>query len=167
MAEEEYTVVYAAAYESLEDAKDDFQGIKELHKEKWIGKYEAALFTKNDDGSVKIHDQDATGRARGLKLGAVIGVAVGIIFPVTLLAGALAGGGIGLLGGHLTKGLSRGDIKELGELLDDGEAGIVLVGVFTPEEGMERFLGKAAKVLKKQVDADAEEIKKAIDEAVD
>ena len=167
MAEEEYTLVYAAAYESLDDAKDDFQGIKELHKEKWIGKYEAALFTKNEDGSVKIHDQDATGRARGLKLGAVIGAAVGIIFPVTLLVGALAGGGIGLLGGHLTKGLSRGDIKDLGELLDDGEAGIVLVGVFTPEEGVERFLGKAAKVLKKQVDADAEEIKKAIDEAID
>ena len=167
MAADEYTLVYAAAYESLEDAKDDFQGIKELHKEKWIGKYEAALFTKNDDGSVKILDQDATGRARGLKLGAVIGAAVGILFPVTLLAGVLAGGGIGLLGGHLTKGLSRGDIKDLGEMLDEGEAGIVLVGVFTPEEGMERFLGKAAKVLKKQVDADAEEIKKAIDEAVD
>ena len=92
---------------------------------------------------------------------------MGIIFPVTLLAGALVGGGIGLLGGHLTKGLSRGDIKDLGELLDDGEAGIVLVGVFTPEEGMERFMGKAAKVLKKQVDADAEEMKKAIDEAID
>ncbi len=167
MAEEEYTLVYAAAYESLDDAKEDFQGIKELHREKWIGKYEAALFTKNEDGSVKIHDQDATGRARGLKLGAVIGAAVGIIFPVTLLVGALAGGGIGLLGGHLTKGLSRGDIKDLGELLDDGEAGIVLVGVFTPEEGVDRYLGKAAKVLKKQVDADAEEIKKAIDEAVD
>ena len=30
-----------------------------------------------------------------------------------------------------------------------------------------RHLGKAAKVLKKQVDADAEEIKKAIDEAID
>ena len=68
--------------------------------------------------------------------------------------------------GHLTKGLSRGDIKDLGELLDDGEAGIVVVGVFTPEEGVDRYLGKAAKVLKKQVDADAEEIKKAIDEAV-
>jgi uncharacterized membrane protein len=166
MAENELTIVYAAAYESLDDAKEDFQGIKELHKEKWIGKYEAALFTRNDDGSVKIHDQDATGRARGLKLGAVIGAAVGIIFPVTLLAGALAGGGIGLLGGHLTKGMSRGDIKDLGELLDEGEAGIVLVGVFTPEEGMDRFLGKAAKVLKKQVDADAEEIKKAIDETL-
>ncbi len=167
MAEAEYTIVYAAAYESFDDAKDDFQGIKDLHKEKWIGKYEAALFTKNDDGSVKIHDQDATGRAKGLKLGAAIGAAVGIIFPVTLLAGALVGGGVGLLGGQLTKGLSRGDIKDLGELLDEGEAGIVLVGVFTPEEGMERFLGKAAKVLKKQVDADADEIKKAIDEAID
>ena len=36
MAEEEYTLVYAAAYESLDDAKEDFQGIKELHREKWM-----------------------------------------------------------------------------------------------------------------------------------
>jgi uncharacterized membrane protein len=166
MGENEFEVVYAAAYGSLEDAKEDYEGIKELHKEKWIGKYESALFTKNEDGSVKIHDTDATSRGRGLKMGAAIGAAVGIIFPVTLLAGALVGGGAGLLGGHLTKGLKRGDIKELGDLLDEGEAGIVLVGIVTPDEGIDRFLKRAAKVMKKQVDADAEELKKAIDDAV-
>ncbi len=167
MADNEFEIVYAAAYGSLEDAKEDYEGIKELHKEKWIGKYESALFTKNEDGSVKIHDTDATSRGRGLKMGAAIGAAVGIIFPVTLLAGALVGGGAGLLGGHLTKGLKRGDIKELGDLLDEGEAGIVLVGIVTPDEGIDRFLKRAAKVMKKQVDADAEELKKAIDDAVE
>lgn len=166
MAGNEFEIVYAAAYGSLEDAKEDYEGIKELHKEKWIGKYESALFTKNEDGSVKIHDTDATSRGRGLKMGAAIGAAVGIIFPVTILAGALVGGGAGLLGGHLTKGLKRGDIKELGDLLDEGEAGIVLVGIVTPDEGIDRFLKRAAKVMKKQVDADAEELKKAIDDAV-
>jgi uncharacterized membrane protein len=166
MGEKEFEIVYAAAYTSLEDAKQDYEGIKELHKEKWIGKYESALFTKNEDGSVKIHDTDATSRGRGLKMGAAIGAAVGIIFPVTILAGALVGGGTGLLGGHLTKGLKRGDIKELGELLDEGEAGIVLVGIVTPDEGIDRYLKRAAKLAKKQVDADAEELKKAIDEGV-
>jgi uncharacterized membrane protein len=166
VAGNEFEIVYAAAYGSLEDAKEDYEGIKELHKEKWIGKYESALFTKNEDGSVKIHDTDATSRGRGLKMGAAIGAAVGIIFPVTILAGALVGGGAGLLGGHLTKGLKRGDIKELGDLLDEGEAGIVLVGIVTPDEGIDRFLKRAAKVMKKQVDADAEELKKAIDDAV-
>ena len=166
MANNEFEIVYGAAYESLEDAKEDYEAIKDLHKEKWIGKYESALFTKNDDGSVKIHDTDATSRGRGLKMGVAIGAAVGVIFPVTLLAGALVGGGAGLLGGHLTKGLKRGDIKDLGELLDEGEAGIVLVGIVTPDEGIDRYLKRAAKVMKKQVDADAEELKKAIDEAV-
>jgi uncharacterized membrane protein len=166
LAGNEFEIVYAAAYGSLEDAKADYEGIKELHKEKWIGKYESALFTKNEDGSVKIHDTDATSRGRGLKMGAAIGAAVGIIFPVTILAGALVGGGAGLLGGHLTRGLKRGDIKELGDLLDEGEAGIVLLGIVTPDEGIDRFLKRAAKVMKKQVDADAEELKKAIDDAV-
>jgi len=165
MAENEFGMVYAGEYESLDDAKEDFEILKELHKEKWIGKYESALFTKNDDGSVKILDTDATGRSRGTKLGAAIGAAVGLIFPVSILVGAIAGGGIGLLSGHLARGLKRGDIKELGDMLDEGEAGIVLVGVFTPDEGLDRFLKKAAKVMKKQVDADAQELKKAIDEA--
>ncbi len=166
MAGDEYGILYAAAYESLQDAKEDFEGIKLLHKEKWIGKYESALFTKNEDGSVKILDTDATSRSRGLKIGGAVGAAVGLLFPMTIVAGALVGGGIGLLGGHLTKGLSRGDIKDLGETLDAGEAGIVLVGVVTPDEGVEHFLKHARKIMKKQVDADAEELKRAIDEEV-
>jgi uncharacterized membrane protein len=166
VAENEFGIICGAAYGSFEDAKADYEGIKELHKEKWIGKYESALFTKNEDGSVKIHDTDATSRGKGLKIGAAVGVAVGLIFPVTILAGALVGGGAGLLGGHLSKGLKRGDIKELGDTLDAGEAGIVLVAIVTPDEGIDRFLKRAAKVMKKQVDADAEELKKAIDEAV-
>jgi len=166
MAENEFAMVYGAAYDTLADAKEDFEAIKELHKEKWINKYESALFTKEADGSVKIHDTDATTRGRGLKIGAAAGAAVGLIFPVSILAGAIVGGGAGLLGGHLSRGMKRGDIKELGDLLDEGEAGIVLVGIFTPDEGMDRFLKKAAKVMKKQVDADADELKKAIDEAV-
>jgi uncharacterized membrane protein len=160
----EFAILYAATYKSLDDAKADFKGIEELHKEKWIGKYESALFTKKEDGSVKILDTDATSRSKGLKIGAAVGLAVGLIFPPSLLAGALLGGGVGLLGGQLSKGLSRSDIKELGETLDEGEAGIVMVGVVTPDEGFERYLERADKVMKKQVDMDAKELEKAIDE---
>jgi uncharacterized membrane protein len=162
----EFGIIYGAAYGSLADAKEDYEGIKELHKEKWIGKYESALFTKNEDGSVKILDTDATSRGKGLKIGAAAGAAIGLIFPVTLLAGALVGGGAGLVGGHLSRGLKRDDIKELGDTLDTGEAGIILVAIVTPDEGIDRFLKRAAKIMKKQVDEDAEELKKAIDEAL-
>ena len=68
--------------------------------------------------------------------------------------------------GHFSRGLKRSDIKDLGELLDEGQAGIVFVGVATPDQGIDRYMQHAAKTMKKQVDADAEEMKKAIDQAV-
>ena len=165
-ADNEVTFVYAGAYDSLDDAELDFMTIKDLHKEKWVGKYEASLFTKQDDGSVKIIDTDATSRSKGLKIGAAAGAVVGILFPPSLIVGAIAGGGIGLAAGHFSRGLKRSDIKDLGELLDEGQAGIVFVGVATPDQGIDRYMQHAAKTMKKQVDADAEDMKKAIDQAV-
>ena len=162
---EEMIVVFAGAYGSLPEAELDFETIKDLHKEKWVGKYEAALFTKQDDGSVKIIDTDATSRSKGLKIGAAAGAVVGLLFPPSLIVGAIAGGGIGLLAGNFSKGLKRNDIKEMGELLDEGQAGIIFVGVATPDQGVDHFMKHAQKTMKKQVDADAEETKKAIDEA--
>ncbi len=90
---------------------------------------------------------------------------MGILFPPSLIAGALAGGGVGLLTSHFTKGLKRGEIKELGELLDEGQAGIVFVGVVNPGQRMDHLLTHALTTMTKQVDANAEEVKKAMDEA--
>ena len=83
-------------------------------------------------------------------------------FPPSLIAGALAGGGVGLLTSHFTKGLKRGDVKELGELLDEGQAGIVFVGVVDPDQSMDHLLTHALTTMTKQVDANAEELKKAM-----
>ena len=51
-------------------------------------------------------------------------------------------------------------------MLDEGTAGIVMIGVATPEMGADLLMKRAAKIAKKQVDADAKDLKKAIDEAV-
>jgi hypothetical protein len=57
--------VFAGTYGSLHEAELDFTTIKDLHNEKLIGKYEAAVFTKQDDGSVKVVDTDNNSRKRG------------------------------------------------------------------------------------------------------
>ena len=111
MADNEQVIVFAGTYGSLHEAELDFQTIKDLHKEKLVGKYEAAVFTKQDDGSVKIVDTDKNSRKKGLKIGVAAGAVVGILFPPSLIAGALAGGGVGLLTSHFTKGLKRGEVK--------------------------------------------------------
>ena len=93
------------------------------------------------------------------------GGVIGLIFPPTILAGAAVGGAAGALAGHLFGTIKRKDIAEIGEMLDEGQAGIFMIGVATPELGAQKLMKRAAKVMKKQVDADAEDLKMAIDEA--
>ena len=166
MAEPEGMILYAAAYGSLDDAKMDFEGIKLLKAEKFLGDYEAALFTKEEGGKVKIVNTDATERGWGAKVGLVTGAVIGLIFPPSILGMGALGAGVGAVLGNFMKGMKRSDIEEVGNMLDEGQAGIILVGEVTIEEGMDRLMKRAAKVAKKEVDAQAKEIKDAIDEAV-
>ncbi len=165
MAKPDGMVLYAAQYTTLDAAKEDFAAIKELHKEKFVGFYDAALFTKEEGGKVKIVDTDESGRARGTGIGLAVGAVLGLVFPVSLLVWGAAGAGLGAVVGHFATGMPRSDIKELGDALDEGQAGIILMGETTMEEGMDHLAKRAAKVLKKEVDVNAEEVKKAIDEA--
>jgi len=165
-AEADGMMVFAGQYASLDEAAEDFAALKTLKKMDFIGTYEAALFTKLEGGKVKIIDTDATERGAGAKVGAVTGAVLGIIFPPSLIASAAVGAGAGALVGNFMKSMKRSDLKELGELLDEGQAAIIFVGETTLEAGMRKLLKHVAKELKVQVDADADEMKRAIDAAV-
>lgn len=167
MAESEGIIVFAGMYTDLESAQADFDGLKALKKMDFVGDYEAALFTKTDEGKVKILNTDATDRTDGAKVGIVTGAVLGAIFPPSLLAGAAVGAAAGALAGNFMKSMSRSDIKEMGELLEAGQVAIVFVGEATLEEGMRKLLKNVAKELKVQIDEDAYAMKKAIDDAVD
>lgn len=157
-------VVWAGAYPSLADAREDFTTIQEMHHEKFIGYYEAALFTKEEGGKVKIVNTDETPRARGAVCGAVCGAVLGLLFPPSLIVWGLGGAGIGALIGHVARGLPRHDLKDLGDMLDEGEAGVILIGETTTEEGVERMMHRARRTMKKEIRADTREMRKALDE---
>ena len=61
--------------------------------------------------------------------------------------------------------MSRDDLKELGEQLDAGEAGLIVVAVSDTEAKIDEALKKAEKITKKQVKADQEALEKAAAEA--
>jgi len=166
MAESDGVIVFAGQYGDLEDAKLDFEALKELKHMDFVGEYEAALFTKSEDGKVKIINTDATSRTWGAKVGVVTGAVMGVIFPPSLVATAAVGAGAGALVGNFMKAMSRSDVKEIGEMLDAGQAGIVFVGEATLEAGMRKLLKRMAKEMKYAIDEDAYQTKKAIDEAV-
>jgi len=167
MADADGIVVFVGAYDSLEAATEDFEGIKAAKSMHFIGDYESALFEKTADGEVRIVNTDATERSFGAKAGAVTGAVIGLLFPPSIVGMAAAGAGVGAAAGHFMRGMKRDDIKAMGEMLDEGQAGVIMVGETTIQEGAERLMKQAAKVMKRQVDADAEELKRAIDGAAE
>jgi hypothetical protein len=48
MAEKKQMVIYAASYEAVQDALTDLDAIEQLHKDKLIGQYDAAVIDKED-----------------------------------------------------------------------------------------------------------------------
>jgi hypothetical protein len=97
-----------------------------------------------------------------------VGLANGLVvalFPFAavgggLLAGTTAGGAIlGAVAGHAAAGMSRNDLKDLGERLDAGQAGHVVVAVPTCAPSRAGDAG-AAKVQQKQLSADTAAIER-------
>ena len=65
---------------------------------------------------------------------------------------------IGALAGHAAAGMSRHDLKGLGEHLDAGQAGLVVVAVSDMGAKIERAMKKARKVEARQLKADTADI---------
>jgi uncharacterized membrane protein len=157
--------LYAGDYESVDDAKADLKALKELHREHVVGTFDAAVITKNEEGKVKIVDKIEKPTQHGGWAGLAVGAAVGVIFPPSILVSGLVGAGAGALIGHLRGGMSRSDLEEIGEMLDESEAALIVVGEATIERAVEEQTKRAKKEMKKEVEAEAKEIEKAIDKA--
>ena len=167
--------VFAGTYDALADAEADYEAIKDLHTEAGlIDAYDAAVIHRRDDGKVKIEKKHETPTRVGGVLGGGVGLATGLVialFPAAAIGGgilaATTGGGavLGAVAGHAAGGMSRKDLKELGEELDKGQAGLIVVGVSDIGAKIERAMKKAKKIEKKQLEADQKELEKDAKEA--
>jgi uncharacterized membrane protein len=156
--------VYAATYSERGAAEADYDTLLDLHGAKLVGSYDVALITKDWDGKVHVHKHEKPTQ-HGAWGGIAAGALAGILFPPSVLGAAAVGGVLGGVGGHLRRGMSRGDARELGELLDAGEAALVVVGESRLQEQLDKALTRAEKSVEKEIDADREEFKRELREA--
>ena len=63
--------------------------------------------------------------------------------------------------------MSRGDMKDLGETLEEGDAALVVVGESRIKEAIAKEAKRANRMMEKEIDADAEDLRKQLDAAVD
>lgn len=158
---DEPVFLYLAAYDSEADARLDYDALLELHALGAVGTYDAALVAKGADGKVHVHKHEKPTQ-HGAWTGIGVGAVVGILFPPSLIASAVVAGTAGGVIGHLWRGMSRGDVKELGELLDTGEAALIVIGQSKLQETLERELRRANRQIEKQLKVDAKELEKEL-----
>jgi uncharacterized membrane protein len=163
-------IAYVGVYGSVEDAEADYQLVKDLHVEAGlIDGYDAAVIERRDGGKTKIVSKHETPTRVGGVLGGGVGLATGLVvalFPFAAIGGGLlatttAGGAIlGAVAGHAAAGMSRHDLKELGEQLDTGEAGLIVVAVSDMGAKVQRAMKRAEKLEEKQLKADTEALER-------
>jgi len=155
---------YSGVYGNVDDALADYEAVHLLHTEAGlIDAYDAAIVERREDVKVKIVKKHETPTRVGGVMGGGVGLATGLVialFPAAAIGGGLllatTGGGalLGSLAGHAAAGMSRSDLKELGEALDDGQAGLVVVAVADMQAKVEAAMKHAQKVEAKQLKAD-------------
>ena len=165
MSRSDGTFILVATYPDEAAARDDYRVVKEAHAQGLVGSYDAAVITKDRGG--KIHEnKDETSTRHGAWWGVAAGAAVGVLFPPSLLGAAAVGGVIGGVSGHLAKGMSRSEAKELGDFIDPGQAGLVVVGESKVEEAIAKAVTRAEKQTAKELDVDPKDVDKIMHEAI-
>ncbi len=153
--------LYAAVYDEIAEAEADYQAVFDLHAAGAIGTFDSAVIRKEADGKVRVTKTEKPTQ-HGAWTGAAVGALVGILFPPAILGSAIVGAGAGGLTGHFTRGISRGDLKDLGDELEQGSAAVIVLGQSKIEEQLERATKRANKLIEKQLDADADEFEREI-----
>jgi uncharacterized membrane protein len=164
MAKPEAVFVYIGTYPDKAQARDDYQVVKDLHSAGAVGSYDAALVTKDDRGNMHVNKDEMATR-HGAWGGAAAGAVIGILFPPSVIGTALVGAAVGGISGHLWRGMSRSDVKEFGDIIDAGQAALVVVGESKLQQALDKAALKAEKHVAKELDVSPKDLDRAIQEA--
>jgi len=174
MADQDLLLVMAASYDSVTDAEVDYEAIKALYYDRGASHdFDAAVIERDDEGKVRVvkkHEQPTRhGAAKGMKWGLAIGVASAILPGIGLLggvvAGAVGGAGIGAVKGHMEGGMSDSDLKQLGETLEQGRAGLIAVYATNVADQVAASIKADNRFISQAIDAQADELARQIKEA--
>jgi uncharacterized membrane protein len=166
MSEKDTLVVLGASYDSVSDAEVDYEAVKALYANAGVGHdFDAAIVERGADGTVKVAKKHEASTRHGAWEGLAIGAATAILPGIGLGVGAAVGAGIGAVAGHMKGGLKDSDLKELGEVLDKGEAGLIVIYATNMADQVAASLKAEDRFVSDAIDADADALAKQIRDA--
>ena len=163
MSEKDTLVVLGASYDSVSDATVDYEAVKAMYDNAGVGHdFDAAIVQRGENGKVKVAKKHEESTRHGAWTGLAIGALTAILPGVGLGVGAAVGAGIGAVTGHIKGGMSNDDLKQLGTLLEDGEAGLIVIYATNMADQVAASIKAEDRFVSDAIDADADELAKQL-----
>ena len=147
--------IFVAAYGTEQGAGaalKDFQAAQDAGA---IDLIDAAVVVHKAEGKVTIEETADPSGKKWAKRGAIAGGVVGLIFPPSIIASAIVGGGAGGLWGKIRdKGFKDEDLKAIGDSIPPGSSAIIAVAEDRMVEQLERGLAGYDKIARHAVSAE-------------
>ena len=168
MSDKDLLVVLGASYGLSGPEGNHGEAVKELYYAGGVGhSFDAAVLERGADGKVTVSDKHEQSTRHGAWVGLAIGAVAAILPGIGLGVGAAVGAGVGAVTGHIKGGISNDDLKELGSVLNNGEAGLIVIYATNMADQVAASIKAQNRFISKAIDADADELAKQLKTAGD
>ena len=163
MSEKDMLIVLAASYESVSDAEVDYDAVKAMYDNAGVGHdFDAAIVERDEGGKVTVAKKHEEATRHGAWTGLAVGALAAILPGIGLGVGAAVGAGIGAVTGHLKGGMSNDDLRDLGSVLEQGQAGLIVIYATNMADQIAASIKAENRFISEQIDADADELARQI-----
>ena len=148
--------VFVAAFGNETQAGVALKDFKAMNREGSIDLIDAVVLVHGRDGKVRFDETADPSGKKWAKCGAIAGGLVGLIFPPSIIAGAVVGGaGGGVWGKIRDKGFKDADLKAIGESLEPGTSAIIAIAEDRVVERLETGLAGYERIARHALSAEA------------
>ena len=144
-----------ARFADMDAASVAYEALRDAEAKRAIDIAGVLVVDADYQGKIKVRKLTDHHTRKGLVWGAVAGAALAIIFPPTLLAGAVLGGVVGSAAGKIGNIKTKSEIaKQLADVITPGTSGIVAVVDITAVDAVKQTIPDAAEVKTVPVDGE-------------
>jgi len=163
MSKNDTLVVLGASYDSVSDAEVDYEAVKSLYYNAGVGHdFDAAVLERGADGKVKVAKKHEQPTRHGAWEGLAIGALAAILPGIGLGVGVAVGAGVGAVTGHIKGGMSDKDLKQLGAVLDKGQAGLIVLYATNMADQVAESIKAEDRFVSDAIEANADQLAKQI-----
>src|SRR6478752_5591510 len=148
--------LFVAAYGDEKGAADALKDFQSAHRAGAIDLIDAAVIVHTADDKVHFEETADPSGKKWAKRGAIAGGVVGLIFPPSIIASAIVGGGDGAIWGKVRdKGFDDDELRAIGDSLPPGSSAIIAVAEDRVVEQLVRGVAGYQKISRHMVSAEA------------